>query len=397
LIKSDSVQAATDYLSEQLGDDLAAQLNLLTFGGGGIQEDDDYEMNSVNRYVINTLHDQNRDDLAHLVSEAAWELVTSEAYENRYQTAKQAIEQGCRKLAIASEYLGNLTQARQRMAVCAQRALALVDGAGTVERYNLLRFAGEGLYHFDLSEGLPEIAARLGDLTAGLSQEDRTKVQRLRLRLLAATNNTDAALNVFAQAHSDLSARAKAAGEETERAGAATASRELLMTAGYAADKLRGRTAARGQPDEQELLLAGALEDAAIRFAVNDDDANLSAFAIIQRVNSLSTRNSSLVDLAGYLGGFDALEQAKSVANAAQGQARYDRLAKAADGLAARDLFPGTDLATFDFDLDGRPDFFNASAQPEPGTDPPLTLDDDIDGDGITDDVDPTPYCGSCG
>ena len=398
LIKNDSVQAAMDYLSSQLGDDLAAQLNLLTFSGGGIQEDDDYEMNSVNRYVINTLHDQNRDDLARSVSEAAWDLVTSDAFESRYRTAKQAVEQGCRKLAIASEYLGNLTQARQRMSVCAQRALALVDGADTVERYNLLRFAGEGLYHFDLTDGLPEIASRLGDLTNGLSQEERTKVQRLRLRLLAATNDADTALNLFARVRSDLSDRAKAASQETERTSAATASRELLMTAGHAADKLRGRTVLRSQPDEQGLRLARALEEAGVRFAVNDDGDNLSAFTIIKRINSLSTRNSSLVDLAGYLGGFDALEEAKSVAENAQGQARYDRLARATEGLSARDLFPGTDLATFDFDLDGRPDFFNvSSAQPEPGATPPLTLDDDIDGDGVTDDLDPTPYCGSCG
>ena len=397
LIKGDSVQAGLDYLAGELGEDLVGQVTLLTFQGGGIQADDDYEIDGINRYVLNTLHDQNRDDLARAVSDAAWTLVTSPDYQERYPGAENGIEQGCRKLAVASEYLGNMEQARERMGVCAERALSLVPDADTVERYNLLRLAGEGLYHFELSDDLPSIAARLGDLSNALSGEDRLTVQRLRLRLLAAADDADGALATFDQARAQVHDLATAAGDEIERTAAGTAAKDLLATVRYAANKLRGRTAERGEPVATELALAHSLEQQARRFATGDTGDQLNALAVIQRINGLSRRNGDLKDLARFLGRFDDLEAAREVAETAQGQARYDRLAAAADGLAARDLFPGTDLASRDFDLDGRPDFFNPSASLDADAPPALTLDDDIDGDGTPDDADATPYCGSCG
>ena len=395
LVKNESVQAAQDYLAGELGDDLVGQVTLLTFEGGGIQADDDYELGNANRYVLNTLHDQNRDDLARAVSDAAWELVSSQAYQEQYPDAKNGIEQGCRKLAVASEYLGNMEQARERMAVCAERALSLVPDADTVERYNLLRLAGEGLYHFELTDQLPSVAARLGDLSNALSGKDRITVQGLRLRLLAASDDDDGTLAVFDQLRAQVHDLATAAAEESERTTAATAAKDLLNTVRYAANKLRGRTAERGEPVPSELALAHSLEQQARRYAAGDTGDQLNALGVIQRINGLSRRNDDLKNLARLLGRFDDLEAARKVAETVRGQARYDRLAAAADGLAERDLFPGTDLASLDFDLDGRPDFFNPSATLDTGTTPALTLDDDIDGDGTPDDADATPYGGN--
>lgn len=51
-----------------------------------------------------------------------------------------------------------------------------------------------------------------------------------------------------------------------------------------------------------------------------------------------------------------------------------------------------SDIAFVDTDRDGKPDFFLPSAKPEQITASGLTLDDDIDGDGIKDDTDLLPY-----
>lgn len=51
-----------------------------------------------------------------------------------------------------------------------------------------------------------------------------------------------------------------------------------------------------------------------------------------------------------------------------------------------------SDIAFVDTDRDGKPDFFLPSATPEQITASGLTLDDDIDGDGIKDDTDLLPY-----
>ena len=53
-------------------------------------------------------------------------------------------------------------------------------------------------------------------------------------------------------------------------------------------------------------------------------------------------------------------------------------------------------IAVRDTDGDGRPDFFNLGVDAEDIAASALQLDDDLDGDGITDDEDSTPFCASC-
>lgn len=61
-----------------------------------------------------------------------------------------------------------------------------------------------------------------------------------------------------------------------------------------------------------------------------------------------------------------------------------------------RDAFPNTHVASIDTDNDGKPDFFNPLATPAEISASGLVLDDDIDGDGVPDTTDRTPwYAGS--
>lgn len=55
-------------------------------------------------------------------------------------------------------------------------------------------------------------------------------------------------------------------------------------------------------------------------------------------------------------------------------------------------LFPGTYVARIDTDGDGKPDFFNTYATEQDKIESGLELDDDIDGDGVLDTDDTTPY-----
>ncbi|MGP1561209.1 MAG: hypothetical protein ACTTIC_03875 [Helicobacteraceae bacterium] len=67
-----------------------------------------------------------------------------------------------------------------------------------------------------------------------------------------------------------------------------------------------------------------------------------------------------------------------------------ERLKAVADGVLSSDDFPAHDFASFDYDDDGRPDFFSDDATPEQKA--KLALDEDIDGDGINDTADLRPY-----
>eukprot|EP00767_Chilomastix_cuspidata_P008008 gnl/Chilomastix_cuspidata/8975.p1 GENE.gnl/Chilomastix_cuspidata/8975~~gnl/Chilomastix_cuspidata/8975.p1 ORF type:complete len:1047 (-),score=102.86 gnl/Chilomastix_cuspidata/8975:782-3922(-) len=60
--------------------------------------------------------------------------------------------------------------------------------------------------------------------------------------------------------------------------------------------------------------------------------------------------------------------------------------------LANYDCFPSSDVASVDSDSDGKPDFFSKFASQEEIEESGLTLDDDIDNDGISDSVDELPY-----
>jgi hypothetical protein len=70
----------------------------------------------------------------------------------------------------------------------------------------------------------------------------------------------------------------------------------------------------------------------------------------------------------------------------------YDAVLDIASYVTAIDDFPATDVAFIDTDKDGKPDFFRPGATAEEIAKSGLVLDDDIDGDGILDTEDRTPF-----
>lgn len=71
---------------------------------------------------------------------------------------------------------------------------------------------------------------------------------------------------------------------------------------------------------------------------------------------------------------------------------KNDATLRVIEHLSDFDAFSNTPIAFVDFDGDGKPDFFNKTATKEQIKASNLQLDDDIDGDGILDNVDTLPY-----
>ena len=75
---------------------------------------------------------------------------------------------------------------------------------------------------------------------------------------------------------------------------------------------------------------------------------------------------------------------------------RNARLALVAKGYASYGDYPDSTVVRFDFDKDGLPDFFSPASTQQERDALAVSLDDDIDGDGIANASDATPYCSVC-
>lgn len=103
-------------------------------------------------------------------------------------------------------------------------------------------------------------------------------------------------------------------------------------------------------------------------------------------------KQEKLVEIAGLLANHNLLN-AKEVIDLASTSADKNAIKKSiAIKLAAHDDFSWTDVASFDFDFDNKPDFFSAGATNEQKTQSGLKQDDDIDGDTKPNANDETPY-----
>jgi hypothetical protein len=158
-------------------------------------------------------------------------------------------------------------------------------------------------------------------------------------------------------------------------------------------------------------ILAGSYRSATHSFA-----SNLAVFYI--EVNNLTKAQNAvnaLIDVAGNIAddgdridsyqavvyGYALLNQvdlAKSfaVANIPYTADYLQSLVILSHALANYDAFKTCDVATVDFDKDGKPDFYDYGATNDQIAACGLTLDDDSDGDGVIDSNDLTPfYAGS--
>jgi hypothetical protein len=138
-----------------------------------------------------------------------------------------------------------------------------------------------------------------------------------------------------------------------------------------------------------------------VRMLVEGDDAlpgtwpgSLAMIDALAASNDRTTQTHSAVRWLASARGYDL---ARTIAlDIEEAPERHRQLLNIANAMNDADDFPGTALARFDFDGDGHPDFFSPGSSEAERAVSALTLDDDIDGDGILDTEDRTPYCVGC-
>lgn len=101
------------------------------------------------------------------------------------------------------------------------------------------------------------------------------------------------------------------------------------------------------------------------------------------------TQYDYLVSIALAYGKVNDLEKAKEIISLIKTKEEKDEAIKeTAEALATYDAFSSTNIASIDFDEDGKPDFFDIQTENKGS----LELDKDIDNDGVEDDTDNLPY-----
>ena len=100
-----------------------------------------------------------------------------------------------------------------------------------------------------------------------------------------------------------------------------------------------------------------------------------------------------LVNIAIAYGSINDKNSLLPIVNRIKTKKEYEEaIVQSSTALANYDAFSQSKVATVDSDSDGKPDFFDVLATNDQITASGLTLDDDIDGDGILDDSDILPY-----
>ncbi len=100
-----------------------------------------------------------------------------------------------------------------------------------------------------------------------------------------------------------------------------------------------------------------------------------------------------LVNIAIAYGNINDKDSLLPIINRIKTKKEYEEsIVQSSTALANYDAFSQSKVATVDSDNDGKPDFFDVLATNDQITASGLTLDDDIDGDGILDDSDILPY-----
>lgn len=343
------------------------------------------------------------------ISDAAWDLSVSEAFlnaandqgNNAERRATLMFTRGCMRASLLALLLDDQMTARDRVRDCRD---LINDRAPAATTANQIRI--------DLLSRLSELFA-----DSGLDDEALQLLDEAR-QLASQINNPGSRASALAQQVAALQAHARGdveavdtlqglpaalqsalsdASTEAERLAALRAVRTAAGDINNVRNIIRRNITRSGQTTATQTALIDDIE-ALLRHLANGEEGGFSGLIQgAQSINNPQDRATVEALAAEVLLLAGDLEGARDLALAASGAERNRRLESIAGLLLARDDFPGTSVARFDFDGDGRPDFFSPQASASDIAGSGLTLDPDIDGDGIPDDIDETPYCAQCG
>ncbi|BEH15444.1 hypothetical protein [Marinobacter shengliensis] len=399
------VEAAIQLVAESQPS-LIQQVSTLTFTGTGAN----FEGRTG---LAILLSEAGYPETAKIIADHVMEIVLSDEYlmeveaslENLNENAtrpSQFIGQGCRKISALYHWLGYPIEAQNAMAGCESRAKTLFAGssAPTIERAETHELLAEGYQWIgdtEKSRGLLETAVALVDV---YSDPGKRAYEKQVIALLHAGNGdlTDA-LNTMVSARTDLALITTLGGSQAEILGAVKRANTLSETYLEIANIVRGRLAHQGIGAGSQPIDAVKARQAVRSLWLENDSASgwPGTMIAIDQLNDPDVRqqyrNYGIHDLAAARYFEDAEAQARGYDLPVD---RNKALSLIARVLTSYDDYPGSEAIRFDFDKDGLPDFYSPTSTQQERDALAVSLDDDIDGDGIANAMDATPYCSVC-
>ncbi|MFC6327949.1 carboxypeptidase-like regulatory domain-containing protein [Alloalcanivorax gelatiniphagus] len=330
---------------------------------------------------------------------AAWNFYLSDEYRDTYvQDYNALLGNGCLRLVQFAENWGDIDTARSWMGNCASVADEILKSiTGKDERFAIL--TGIAIYQNRLgliAEGSATIARAESEISAMLGRDYDKALLRL-ISLSLDNDNLGLALDYGREAQTRYFQEAAGATNDSTRSSAMSGGLSLATSLNQVAEqagRMALRAGALNVTDQQNVADArAAARDLILGNGNQLGVANL-ADAQLSDSSRLTYLNQAVLVLAKarYYDEAVALTEKDGLSN----NDRNLMLQSIATAMTGENDFAKGAIAVRDTDGDGRPDFFNLGVDAEDIAASALQLDNDLDGDGITDDEDSTPFCASC-
>ena len=333
------------------------------------------------------------------VRDAAWDYYLSDEYQQFHAGDSNAlVSDGCLRLVKFADGRGDPSRAADWMATCAQVADGLLQSeTDPSERFGILKEIAGHQNALGLKDAAAGTISRAEGEAAGMPDDKYKGALEGLISLTLGNDNLGLALDYGRKAQTRYFQKAAGATDDRTRR---TAMRDGLMLA--ASLNSVAEQAGRMALDTGELNVTDRQNVADARAAARDlilgngnqlGVANL-ADAQLSDSSRLDYLNQAVVVLAKarYYDEAVALTEKDGLSN----NDRNKMLQSIAGVMTGENDFAKGAIAVQDTDGDGRPDFFNLGVDAEDIAASALQLDNDLDGDGITDDEDSTPFCASC-
>lgn len=344
---------------------------------------------------------------AQQLSNAAWELSRSTEYltaaaahTNAERRATDMFIRGCMRATTLALLLNDQQTAQARVRDCRNiiHEHAPANTTANQIRIDLLSRLAELYTDSGLATEAEQILVE-AETSALLIDAKLTQSSVLAQQiaaLLAHNGNETEAINTLTRLPVLLEAALTSATTEAERITALRAARTAARDIHTVRNIIRRNITIRGESSENQFTLLAEIQTLLHVLANGQEGSYTGLRNGAGLINNAQDKASLEGAAAEILVLADNIAAAREIALMANGAERHRRLTDISKLLLAKDDFPGSSLARFDYDGDGKPDFFSPQASPESIQESALELDTDIDGDGIPDDIDTTPYCHLC-
>ncbi|WP_421620780.1 hypothetical protein [Alkalilimnicola ehrlichii] len=321
----------------------------------------------------------------------------------------QFVYLGCRRVAFMYDLAGDTDKAMSHLNACADRVNAEMSGSTTptAEQAESVRLLAAGHLWLDDQPGAENRLAHLASVGQSFSGTERIAHLVQRAELLSQADSPEQALQLLNEAAASTSGLTSGSSSEestlealewatrggVSQARGRAANNGVASAYGLVAEGIRERATTTGtiSAARQTLVTDARAQAQALILGGDNDPGVLGLIDTLPNEQDRDTETRHAVNALVAVRGF---EPAAALASADTRSTVRNRLLQSiANGLTEWDDFPGSFLARFDFDGDGRPDFFSPGSTLAEREASPLTLDNDIDGDSIPDFQDRTPYC----